>query len=118
MEAMTDKSELLERRIAALIEASEDMRKVLRRFAKANAELADHIAKGEVLTEALLSVQGPVRRRETTEAMDVFEAARHKVRLAMFGLAQEQGVSISDVGRSLGFSRQLASRLAAEAAES
>ena len=60
-------------------------------------------------------LQGPQRRREVTEALEEFETARHRVRLSMFGVAEEQDASISEVARALGISRQLASRLAAEA---
>jgi hypothetical protein len=46
-----------------------------------------------------------------TAALKDFEAARHRVRLAMFSLAKEQGSSFSDMARALGISRQLGSRL-------
>jgi hypothetical protein len=49
-----------------------------------------------------------------TEAIQEFEAARHQLRLALFSLGKEEGASISEVGRVLGISRQLASRLAGE----
>jgi len=64
---------------------------------------------------ALQDFKGPERRSEVTDALGEFEAARHQVRLAMFALAKEQGSSFSDLARALGISRQLASRLAAEA---
>ena len=50
-----------------------------------------------------------------TEAVEESEAARHQLRLALFAVGKEEGASISEVGRVLGISRQLASRLAGEA---
>jgi hypothetical protein len=50
-----------------------------------------------------------------TDAVDALEAARHRVRLAMFSLAASQETSASELGRQLGVSRQLAARLAQEA---
>lgn len=59
----------------------------------------------------------PTERRQVTEAIQEFEAARHQLRLALFSLGKEEGASISEVGRVLGISRELASRLAGESDE-
>jgi len=103
-------------RFSDLEEAAEHVRTVLRRYNKASASVATLVDQGVHLVPALESLQGPVQRGEVTKALEEFEAARHRVRLAMFALAKEQGSSFSDVARALGISRQLASRLAAEAA--
>ena len=102
----------------ALVEASKDLRRVLLRYEKTSAEIAARVERGESGTDALKTAQGPLRRREVTDAVEKFEAARHRVRLAMFVLAGEEGVSASELARQLGISRQLASRLANEAKES
>jgi hypothetical protein len=49
------------------------------------------------------------------DALKVLEQARHEMRLAMFALALDQGMSIGELGRIFGFSRQLAARCAKEA---
>jgi hypothetical protein len=112
------KSKQLVRRLSELNEAAEHLRTVLRRYNKASANVATLVDQGVHLVSALERLDGPVRRSEVTEVLEEFEAARHRVRLAMFALATEQGSSFSDVARALGISRQLASRLAAEAEES
>jgi len=111
------KSKQLVRRLSELNEVAEHLHTVLRRYSKASASVATLVDQGTHLVPALESLHGPVRRSEVTEALEEFEAARHRVRLAMFALAKEQGSSFSDVARALGISRQLASRLAAEAEE-
>ena len=103
------------RRLSELNEAAEHLRAVLLRYNKASAGVAALIDQGAHLVTALQDLKGPERRSEVTYALGEFEAARHKVRLAMFALATEQGSSFSDLARALGISRQLASRLAAEA---
>jgi len=55
------------------------------------------------------------RRERVSSAVDAFEAARHDVRLELVVAAQEDGRNLSDVARALGVSRQLTSRLGAEA---
>jgi len=115
--AVPSKSKQLIDRFSDLDEAAEHVRTVLQRYNKASARVATLVDQGVHLVPALESLEGPVRRSEVTEALEEFEAARHRVRLAMFALAKEQGSSFSDVARALGISRQLASRLAGEAEE-
>jgi len=112
---MSRKSKQLARDMSALIERSGDLRSVLLRYERGSVEVTGRVERGDTLADALEAAKGPIRRREVTEALDKFEAARHQVRLSMFSLASEQGTSMSELGRRLGISRQLASRLAAEA---
>jgi hypothetical protein len=114
---MPSKAKQLVQRFSELHEATEHLRAVLLRYDKASDKLAILVADGADLATALENLAGPVRRSQVTDAVDEFEAARHRVRLAMFALAKEQGSSLSEMGRALGISRQLASRLAAESEE-
>jgi hypothetical protein len=56
-------------------------------------------------------------RKPLDEALARLEQTRHNVLLAMFTKALEEGMSISELGRNYGFSRQRATRLAKEARE-
>jgi hypothetical protein len=114
---MPTKSKLLVQRLVELHEANENLRSVLLRYDAGSAKLADLVEDDVQLLTALESLAGPLRRSEVTDAVEAFEASRHQVRLAMFALSTEQGSSFSDMARALGISRQLASRLAAEARE-
>jgi len=107
----------LVREMEALIEVAEDVRKVLQRYKTGSTKLAARVDLGELLADALKAESGPMRRREVSDALAELEAARHRVRLAMFALGEEQGTSASELGRQLAISRQLSSRLAAEARE-
>lgn len=111
---MSTKSKRLVREIAALGKANDHLRVVLLRHKKALALNVKRIDSGG-WTVAATKAGAPVIRSELTDAMDDFERARHDVRLAFFALGAEQGKSMSEMGRALGVSRQLASRLAAEA---
>jgi len=117
MRTVTRASKRLVRDMAALVKATDELCEVLQRYQTMNAEVATRVERGELLTGALDAVEGPIRKREVTDSLARFEAARHQVRLAMFALGDEQDTSASALGRQLAFSRQLASRLAREAKE-
>jgi ABC-type phosphate transport system auxiliary subunit len=111
---MPSKSKQLVDQLSELCRVEERLRRILLRYNKLNSKLSNLVERDIHIVTALESLHGPMRRSELTDALDEFEAARHRVRLAMFALAKEQGSSHSDVARALGISRQLASRLAAE----
>lgn len=79
------------------------------------AAIAERLEAGAPGISASKGTGIPSERRQVTESIEEFEAARHQLRLALFALGKEEGASISEVGRVLGISRQLASRIAAEA---
>jgi hypothetical protein len=113
---VSKRTEHLVRQIAALDEATGNLKEVLVRYQRAITGLATHVEAGESVLEAFDGLDGAMlRQRELTETFEEFEGARHQVRLAVFALAKAQGASMSELGRRLGISRQLASRLAAEA---
>lgn len=103
-------------RIRELNEAAGRLRGTLRQYERTMARIADRLEAGERAITASQGTGIPSERRQVTEAIDEFEAARHQLRLALMAAARAEGASISDVGRVLGISRQLAARLAAEAA--
>ena len=114
---MSSRSKQLLSAMEALSRQSEELRDVLARYEAGSVVVTGSIGRGELVTDALEAAKGPIRRREVTDAMKAFERARHRVRLHMFSLAAEQGISASHLARQLGISRQLASRLSREAAD-
>jgi len=112
---MSRKSKQLARDMRRLVECTEDLRKTLLHFRKTVADVAELIERGDMPVAALKGTSGPIRRQELTEALQEFEALRHQVRVGFIALAKEQGTSASEVGRIIGISRQLISRIGAEA---
>jgi hypothetical protein len=102
------------RKMATLVETTEEVRSVLERYKRSSIELATRVERGDDLQDIFPVIEGPARPREVTEILIEFETARHEVRLAMFELGREQGLSMSEVGKQLGMSRQRASALAAK----
>ena len=58
---------------------------------------------------------GGASRRTVTDAVAEFECARHRFRLALVAVGVDNGLSGTDIGTALAFSRQLASRYLLEA---
>lgn len=111
---MEAKRKQLERRLHELVETNTELQVALERYSESNVQLAERIAQGAPLIEAMESMGGAAVREDINGALENVAKARHRVRVAMCILAIEQGTSLSDLARSLGISRQLASRLAAE----
>jgi hypothetical protein len=109
--------ELLIAAIEELVDCSTLLRQTLQRYERAMTKIAGHLERGEPGVSAARGTGIPTQRRQVTEAIEEFEAARHQLRLALFALGREEGASIAEIGRTLGISRQLASRLAGEAAD-
>jgi len=104
------------RQLILELEASNDhLRKVLLRQKRALVT-ARRFQKGDMTVASILENGAPEMRVEVTDAMTAFERARHMVRLALVAvLGEDHETSTAEIGRSLGISRQLASRLAHEA---
>ena len=64
----------------------------------------------------LPAIQADTWRSAVTDAIRGFEAARHRVRLLLVAIEVEEGLSIGEVAKSWGVSRQLASRWVQESA--
>lgn len=111
------KGKRLARRIGELVDCSAQLRVVLQGYEKTMLKIADRLQDGEPALSAARGTAIPTQRRQVTESIQEFESARHQLRLALFAVAMEEGASISEIGRVLGISRQLASRLAAETSD-
>lgn len=113
---MSTKRQHLIDQIGLLVESSARLRAELEGYEATMTSVGARLEAGEPGVQASSGTAIPDQRRQVTESIQEFEAARHRLRLALFALGKEEGASISEIGRVLGISRQLASRLAGEAA--
>lgn len=72
------------------------------------ARVADGVPVGEAFSDMAMPWSGVAR------ALEELERARHDVRNAVFAVGLSEGMTIGDLGRLYGFSRQLAARIARE----
>jgi GTP cyclohydrolase II len=98
-----------------LMEAAEHLIVTLRATRTHYRKTRSRVEKGSSIEDALSNIPTGELRQSLTQAMAEMEAARHKVRTMTFVLGLEEGMSIGELGRVWGFSRQLAARYAKEA---
>lgn|GEM_PF-2140360 len=106
-----DPGEILLRQISELVESAEHLRDALARYAASCGHLAELVQHTGAI-DALTQIGASQIRPELTDALDRFAGARHEVRVAITDVALREGSSVSDVGRALSISRQLAHRIA------
>ena len=102
--------------LTELIEESKILREVLIRNERAAGRLRSHIERSGSVLDAMDSLGGLTRSpRELPDALDHFEATRRRTRYALFSLAAKQQLSLAELARRFGVSRQLVSRVVIEA---
>ncbi len=94
---------------------SHALRKALLDSQRAIVQTASLVTAGERGVEALRQVDAARNRQRVTDCLDEYEVARHRFRIAMFRVCLNEGATMTEIGRLLSISRQLASRLANEA---
>lgn len=93
-----------------LIDAVAAARAEMRRAEQALRRVVGRIEKGESV-ESLIGLRPPAeKRRAFLESLEEVHRTRHTVRRKVFIHAQQRGVSVADLARAWGISRQLASR--------
>lgn len=105
-----DVIESVERLIVALATA----RKALRAAELALTRSLREANKSSDLAAAIIKANPANARQEINDALTAVEQRRHEVRRMVFEMALEDGMSIGELGRLWGFSRQLAQRYAKE----
>lgn len=102
---------------AQLIEAMQNLRRVLeRREDSLRRSLELRVTEDEYRT-VFKNVNITEEREDLSEALFELDRCRRASRVASFRSALEHGMSINELARIWGFSRQMASRYAKEARE-
>jgi DNA-directed RNA polymerase specialized sigma24 family protein len=108
------------RAIEETVAASEALREHLKRTERIGRKMISALQRGAALSEAV-DVAGESSgelRRTAAEYLSHYEASRHRMRNVFMLGSLDEGLSIGEMARKLGISRQLASRLIHEARES
>jgi hypothetical protein len=103
--------------ISELVEALAELRRSATSVEEIALRSLESVEQGAGVAEALNSALPAETREMMNEALKRVENARHQIRLLVFSDGIKQGMSIGELGRKYGFSRQLAARYAKEARE-
>jgi hypothetical protein len=98
-----------------LNQALENLRRSTRIVEKASRRSIKLLEQGGDVTAALNTAFPSETRAVMNSALKEVEQARHELRLFVFAACLDQGVSIAELSRQYGFSRQLAARYARDA---
>lgn len=101
--------------VERLLDALAELRRTTR-SAESDIRKALKLAlSGSDIATAVVAFNPSGTRQSMNDALDEVEAARHEMRLRIFQIGLNEGMTIGDLARAFGFSRQLASRIAKEA---
>ena len=105
------------RAVERTLAANKALREGLRRDEVIGRRMLRELRNGTPIQNVVVATgNDPAEVRATTnELVDDFERSRHAARLVFIGQSVNEGVSIGQIGKDLGVSRQLAARLALEA---
>jgi hypothetical protein len=105
------------REVAQLEEAARTLRAELRLMEAKYRRTRLALEKGDNCPDVFSASGGGISRKRITDALESYEQQQHRTRTAIVAVALAEGMSVSGIGRAWGFSRQLASRYAREAAD-
>jgi hypothetical protein len=101
--------------LQALDEVLSSSASVLNAARGANRQFGETISEGRPLRDAFASISVPETMSTVTQELKKLEIVRHRTRTAVFTLGLAEDMSIGELARLYGFSRQLAQRYAHEA---
>ena len=94
------------------VEASERLETVMVSFSTSTRAGLDDLSSGMSVSESFRIRDSATWSRKVSELLDDFERCRRQARASAAAILQEEGMSITEVGRAFGVSHQLASRFA------
>ncbi len=112
---MTSRTDPVAKEIEHFLEAAKALRGELR-AKEANCRRMAKLLNGGVEVRTALSLTNAGEaRRELSDALEGLEHSRHRVKVVLASRGLDQGMTIGEIGRAWGVSRQLAARYAKEA---
>ena len=112
---MDDPFAAAEHQVEDLLEAAKRLRATLLRTETLYHRILRSVRRRSKVTATIETNRFDAAREELTDALKDFESQRHLTRGAIILAQRAEGKSVIEIGRSWGFSHQLASKYAREA---
>ena len=109
---MSNKRDGVIRAMERLVEANQAVRRQLLVGERVLKRGIARLESGEDIASAHAAPRAAERRQDTNDALTALQLARHDLRIAVLAAGLEEGMSLSEVARGFGISRQLVQRLA------
>jgi len=100
--------------VRRLMDSGQELRALILESRKGFTKGIKLLESGVPLSQALTELNTAERRTRMTDMLSEFDESRHRLRLSITAAGLEEGMSIGDIGRAFGVSRQLAARFAKE----
>jgi DNA-directed RNA polymerase specialized sigma24 family protein len=99
-------------RIEVVLEASKQARQAVRQAETAYLRFARRMEAGSSVHDAFTALRVGDLRKDLNDHLEALEHARHEARRAIIALGVSEGLSLGELARMWGVSRQLVTRLA------
>jgi hypothetical protein len=113
---MDDPFSVAEHQVEELLEAAKKLRATLLRTETHYRRTLTSVRRRSRITATIKANRMDASRKELTDALKDFERQRHVTRGSVILAQRAERASITEIGRSWGFSHQLASKYATQAA--
>ncbi len=114
---MSEAREAVTSDVRRLMDCGQELRALILESKKGFTKGMKLLDSGVSLSQALADLNAAERRLRMTDMLNEFDECRHQLRISITAAALEEGMSIGDIGRAFGVSRQLAARFAKEVRE-
>lgn len=111
---VTEERDAVAADIRRLMDSGQRLRALILESRKGFAKGLELLGNDVPLVDALAALNTAERRKRMTDLLDEFEADRHRLRLSITAAGLHEGMTIGEIGRAFGVSRQLAARFAKE----
>jgi hypothetical protein len=101
--------------VEQLLKAGESLRDAVESHAVGLRTLLAHLDSGISIGALLEAADARTNRQLVTDNLREFEACRHQLHLSLAMAGMGENMTISEIGRAFGVSRQLTSRIVKEA---
>lgn len=114
---MSDARDVVVGDVQRLMDSGKNLRELILESRKGFTRGLRLLERGVPLKDALTELHTAERRMQMTDMLNEFDECRHRLRISITAAGLEEGMSIGDIGRAFGVSRQLAARFAKEVRE-
>ncbi len=114
---MTEARDAVVSDVQRLMDSGQELRSAILDSRKGFTKGLKLLEGGMPLRQALTELNTAERRLRMTELLNEFDECRHRLRVSITAAGLEEGMSIGEIGRAFGVSRQLAARFAKEVRE-
>ncbi len=99
----------------ALLERFGEVREAVDELEETSRRIVAMLEGGRPVAETITAAGALHVRAHANAALDALERHRHGARLSLIAAGLQEGMTVGEIGRAFGFSRQLAGRHAKEA---